>query len=77
MPPNPHAFEDPAIAKDAALVVFERQLEHVVPTPKAAGMRAVWTPYRTALGEVLAGRAEPGPRLLAVEREVKSYAEHK
>jgi arabinogalactan oligomer/maltooligosaccharide transport system substrate-binding protein len=77
VPANPHAFDDPAIAKDAALVVFERQLEHVVTTPKAPGMRAVWTPYRTALGEVLAGRAEPGPRLLAVEREVKSYTEPK
>jgi hypothetical protein len=36
-------------------------------------MRMVWTPYKTALGEVLAGRAEPGEQLISVEREVKSY----
>ena len=37
-------------------------------------MRVVWQPYATALGDVIAGRAEPGPKLLAVEREVASYA---
>ena len=41
--------------------------------PKDAAMRSVWTPYRTALGEVLAGRAEPGAELLAVEREIQGY----
>ena len=77
VPPNTHAFDDPTIASDTALLVFKRQLEHAVQTPKAAAMRAVWTPYRTALGEVLSGRAEPGPRLLQVEAEVHSYTERK
>jgi hypothetical protein len=36
-------------------------------------MRMVWTPYKTALGEVLAGRAEATDQLRAVEREVQSY----
>jgi hypothetical protein len=35
----------------------------------------VWSPYQNALGEVLAGHAEPGVQLLAVEREVKGYVE--
>ena len=39
-------------------------------------MRMVWTPYRTALGEVLAGRADPAAQLLSVEREVHRYLEH-
>jgi maltose-binding protein MalE len=41
--------------------------------PKVPAMRMVWTPYKNALGEVLAGRSEPGTQLLAVEREVKGY----
>ncbi len=71
--PNVHAFDDPEIAGDPTLRAFRDQLAHTVPMPKGAAMRMVWTPYKTALGEVVAGRAEPGPQLLAVEREVASY----
>ena len=71
--PNPAAYDDPEVAKDEALATFRNQLAHTVPLPTSPMMRVVWTPYRTALGEVLAGRAEPGERLLAVEREVKDY----
>ncbi len=71
--PNVRAFDDPAIAGDPTLRAFRDQLAHTVPMPKGAAMRMVWTPYKTALGEVVAGRAEPGPQLLAVEREVASY----
>jgi len=71
--PNVHAFDDPAIAGDPTLRAFRDQLAHTAPMPKGAAMRMVWTPYKTALGEVVAGRAEPGPQLLAVEREVTSY----
>jgi hypothetical protein len=38
-------------------------------------MRMVWTPYKTALGEVLAGRANPSDQLRSVEREVQSYVD--
>jgi maltose-binding protein MalE len=69
--PNVAAYADPAVAKDPALVAFRAQLEHTVPMPM--GMRMVWTPYKTALGEVIAGRADAGSQLLAVEREVQSY----
>ena len=65
-----------ASRKDPALRAFRAQLEHTVPMPKAVAMRMVWTPYKTALGEVLAGRAQPGEALLGVEREVKRYAAH-
>ena len=71
--PNPAAYTDPDVAKDQALAVFRAQLDHTVPLPTSPTMRVVWTPYRTALGEVLAGRADPGERLLGVEREVKDY----
>jgi arabinogalactan oligomer/maltooligosaccharide transport system substrate-binding protein len=72
--PNVGAYADPEVAKDRSLAAFRAQLAHAVPMPKSPKMRMVWTPYRTALGEVLAGRAEPGPTLDAVEREVAGYA---
>ena len=71
--PNVHAYDDREIAADPTLRAFRAQLAHTVPMPKGAAMRMVWTPYQTALGEVVAGRAEPGPQLLAIEREVAGY----
>ncbi|MDB4964110.1 MAG: carbohydrate transporter substrate-binding protein family [Myxococcales bacterium] len=71
--PNVHAYEDATVAADPVLLAFRAQLAHTVAMPKGAAMRMVWTPYKTALGEVLAGRAEAGTQLLAVEREVASY----
>jgi arabinogalactan oligomer/maltooligosaccharide transport system substrate-binding protein len=70
---NVHAADDPQVAKDTVMAAFRAQLANTVPMPKDAAMRSVWTPYRTALGEVIAGRAEPGAQLLAVEREIESY----
>jgi len=72
---NKHAYDDPAVAKDPVLRAFRAQLAHTVPMSNSPEMRSVWTPYRTALGEVLDGRAEPGSQLLRVEREVKRYTE--
>jgi maltose-binding protein MalE len=71
--PNPAAYADPDVARDPVLAAFRAQLAHTVPMPMGPAMRMVWTPYKTALGEVLAGRAEPGEQLLAVEREVHGY----
>ena len=71
--PNPAAYEDADVARDPALAAFRAQLVNTVPMPMGPAMRMVWTPYKTALGEVIAGRAEAGPQLLAVEREVQSY----
>jgi maltose-binding protein MalE len=75
--PNVRAYDDPDVAKDDTLAAFRRQLEHVVPMPKGSTMRMVWTPYRTALGKVLAGHADPAQRLDALEREIAGYAERK
>ena len=71
--PNTRAYADAAVASDATLRAFRDQLAHTVPMPKGPAMRMVWTPYKTALGEVVAGRAEPGASLLSVEREVAGY----
>lgn len=71
--PNVHAYDDAEVAADPVLKAFRAQLEHTVAMPVGTAMRMVWTPYKTALGEVIAGRAEPGAQLLAVEREVAGY----
>jgi maltose-binding protein MalE len=70
---NVAAYNDPDVARDPALATFRAQLDHTVPMPKVPAMRMVWSPYQNALGEVLAGRSDPGHQLLAVEREVQGY----
>jgi maltose-binding protein MalE len=70
---NTHAYDDADVAKDPALKVFREQLDHTVPMPKSGAMRSVWTPYKTQLGEVLAGRAQPGAALLSAETEINGY----
>jgi maltose-binding protein MalE len=71
--PNLAAYDDPAIRDDKVLAAFRAQLAHTVPMPTATAMRMVWTPYKTALVEILAGRAQPADQVQSVEREVKSY----
>ncbi len=71
--PNVHAYDDPDVGGDPVLAAFRAQLSNTVPMPIHPAMRMVWTPYKTALGEVVSGRAQPGPQLLAVEREVAGY----
>ena len=73
--PNVHAYDDAAVAGDAVLGAFRAQLQHTMLMPKNPAMRMVWTPYKTALGEVLAGRAEPADQLRSIEREVQTYVD--
>jgi len=70
---NLSVYDDPQVARDPALRTFRAQLDHTVPMPKVPAMRLVWTPYQNALGEVLAGRSDPGAQLRAAEREVEGY----
>ena len=72
--PNVHAWDDAELAKDDVLAAFRHQLDHVVAMPNDPRMRSVWTPYRTALGEVLSGRAEPAPALEKVQHEIDGFA---
>lgn len=73
--PNIHAYDDKQLASDPTVGVFRAQLQHVVAMPNDPNMRRVWTPYRTALGEVLAGRDEPGASLNALQREIEKYTD--
>lgn len=71
--PNLRAYDDAEIANDSVLAAFRAQLEDTVPLPTSPAMRMVWNPYKTALGEVLAGRAAPAAQLLSLEREIQGY----
>lgn len=75
--PNVHAYDDKELASDATVAVFRAQLQHVIAMPNDPNMRRVWTPYRTALGEVLAGRDDPGASLNALQGEIEHYADPK
>lgn len=75
--PNIHAYDDQQLASDPTVRVFRAQLQHVVAMPNDPNMRRVWTPYRTALGEVLAGRDDPGASLNALQREIEKYTDRK
>jgi maltose-binding protein MalE len=71
--PNPAVYLEPDVANDPVMSAFRAQLAHTVEMPKGAAMRMVWDPYKTALGNVIAGRSEPGAQLIALEHEVQSY----
>jgi arabinogalactan oligomer/maltooligosaccharide transport system permease protein len=70
--PNPRAYGG-ALAKDPVLGAFRRQLEHTVPMPAVPLMRAVWTPYKNALGSVISGAARPGDALDRAAVEIHAY----
>ena len=74
--PNKRAYLDPDVARDTVLAVFQAQLAHALPMPKSPTMRMIWTPYKTALAEILAGSVEPAKALRSVEHEIAGYVAH-
>ena len=71
--PNPGAYRG-ALADDPHLAAFRKQLAHSVPMPVSPAMRAVWTPYKNALGEVVSGAAQPADALEKAARDIATYA---
>jgi arabinogalactan oligomer/maltooligosaccharide transport system substrate-binding protein len=61
-------------AADPVQDAFRRQLAHTVPMPASPTMRAVWTPYKTALAAIVAGDASPAAALARAADEVATYA---
>jgi arabinogalactan oligomer/maltooligosaccharide transport system substrate-binding protein len=72
--PNRGAYDDAALAGDPVLGAFRAQLEHTIPMSAEPVMRLVWTPYKTALGDIFAGRATAAERLRDTQAEVERYA---
>jgi arabinogalactan oligomer / maltooligosaccharide transport system permease protein len=71
--PNTAPWTDAALADNATLQAFRAQLDHTAVMPAEPAMRLVWTPYKTALGDILAGRERASDRLLATQREIEGY----
>jgi arabinogalactan oligomer/maltooligosaccharide transport system permease protein len=69
--PNHAAWADPALAGDAVMQTFRAQLAHTVTMSAEPAMRRLWTPYRTALGDIVTGRASAAERLLAAQAQVE------
>jgi arabinogalactan oligomer/maltooligosaccharide transport system substrate-binding protein len=70
---NPHAYDDPEVARDPVLHAFREQLQHTVAMPNNPAMRMVWNPYRTAIGDVVGGRKEAAPRLHDLQQQLEGY----
>ncbi len=71
--PNTAAYASGALAKDPVLGAFRRQLESTVPMPAVPLMRAVWTPYKNALGSVVSGASRPADALERAAGEIRGY----
>lgn len=70
---NLAAYDESDIGADKVLVAFRNQLEHTVPMPATPSMRMVWTPYKSALQNVISQGTDAADALRAAEREVLSY----
>ena len=70
--PNTASYRG-ALAGDPVLGAFRRQLEHTVPMPAVPLMRAVWTPYKNALGGVVSGASRPADALDRAAAEIRTY----
>ncbi|MEZ4402142.1 MAG: extracellular solute-binding protein [Kofleriaceae bacterium] len=71
--PNPGAYVGDA-GRDANLAAFRRQLDDTVAMPVSPAMRAVWTPYKNALGQIVTGAATPAAALERAARDIATYA---
>ncbi len=72
--PNPAAYKNATLAKDAALMTFREQLDQAVPMSASPLMRSVWTPYQSALLKVIDQNVDAADALRSAEAEVRSYA---
>jgi arabinogalactan oligomer/maltooligosaccharide transport system substrate-binding protein len=70
--PNPDAYRG-ALAADPALAAFRAQLAHTVPMPVSPAMRAVWTPYKNALGQIVSGAATPEAALEKAAADIARF----
>ena len=71
--PNAAAFADATVQQDPVLAAFREQARHAVAMSAEPALRVVWTPYQTALGEVLAGRADARTSLQKAATEISQY----
>jgi arabinogalactan oligomer/maltooligosaccharide transport system substrate-binding protein len=58
-PSNKAVYTDPAVAKDAILSAFRKQVEVAIPMPNLPEMTMVWSPATTAMNTIVKRSATP------------------
>jgi arabinogalactan oligomer/maltooligosaccharide transport system substrate-binding protein len=70
-PANKLVYDDAAVAGDAQLSAFRKQVEHAVPMPNYAEMTMVWSPATTAMNSLVRGAASPQAALDQAQKDVE------
>jgi arabinogalactan oligomer/maltooligosaccharide transport system substrate-binding protein len=69
---NKATYDDPEVAKDAAMAVFLEQTKNAVITPASPEMQVVWSTYDAALNRVLFGDADAKGSLTEAQQKAES-----
>jgi len=70
-PANQAVYADPAVANDAILSAFRKQVEVAVPMPNLPEMTMVWSPATTAMNTVVKKSATPKAALDQAQKSVE------
>ena len=71
-PSNKAVYTDAAVAKDAVLQAFRKQVDVAVPMPNLAEMTMVWSPATTAMNTITKKAATPQQALDAAQKKVEA-----
>lgn len=69
-PANVRVYEDPAVAADAVLQAFRKQVEVAIPMPNVPEMTMVWSPATTAMNVIVKKTASPQAAMENAQAEV-------
>jgi arabinogalactan oligomer/maltooligosaccharide transport system substrate-binding protein len=70
-PANRAVYDDPAVAADAVLASFHKQVEFAIPMPNVPEMTMVWSPATTAMNVIVKRAASPKEAMEQAQREVE------
>jgi arabinogalactan oligomer/maltooligosaccharide transport system substrate-binding protein len=71
-PSNKAVYTDAAVANDAVLQAFRKQVDVAVPMPNLAEMTMVWSPATTAMNTITKKAATPQQALDAAQKKVEA-----
>lgn len=69
-PANQKVYDDPAVAGDATLSAFRKQVEVAIPMPNVPEMTMVWSPATSAMNVVIKRNATPKAAMDECQKEV-------
>jgi arabinogalactan oligomer/maltooligosaccharide transport system substrate-binding protein len=70
-PANKAVYSDPAVANDAILSAFRKQVEVAVPMPNLPEMTMVWSPATTAMNTIVKKSATPKAAMDQAQKSVE------